>query len=214
MATRLGGRYRGTGGTTARRDGNNSFAAPGAATVPSGIVSHHSLGDPDAPGAHDFTANGMTLAQVRAALKGDAKVKDVIYEPEAGGQGRLPLSRRIWRTIHGPSQARPPRRSRNQSRNQSKLRRPQNFAGGRSAMRDQIVSETRYLRSCQALEHAALRTLKGGRPAHLKANSKRPWTNLTLTSALLRKPPPSNFPLAVDFTSRIRRAKRAPSTGR
>ena len=61
------------------------LTAEGAATARG--VSHHTLGTPDAPGAHDLVIPGMSQSQAIATLKRIPGVDNVIYEGPAGGQG-------------------------------------------------------------------------------------------------------------------------------
>lgn len=76
------GRWRDTGDfrTPARE---NQLRAQGAATARG--VSKHSLGTPDAPGAHDIVPQGMDFQKAAAALQ--ARGYKVLPEGPAGGQG-------------------------------------------------------------------------------------------------------------------------------
>lgn len=76
---KLTGSYR----TPARE---NQLRSQGAATVPAGAMSNHSRGAPDAPGAEDFTAPGVT-ADVLARTRKLPGVRDALFEQAAGGQG-------------------------------------------------------------------------------------------------------------------------------
>lgn len=80
------GRWRETGGyrSPARED---QLRAQGAATVPAGRTSRHSLGTADAPGAHDIVPEGMSMTDAEARLRRTPGVKDVLAEGSAGGQG-------------------------------------------------------------------------------------------------------------------------------
>jgi hypothetical protein len=61
----------------------------GAGTVPVGQISHHSMGNPDAPGAYDVVVPGMTTESAAARLKSSSDAFDrVIAERAHGGQGQ------------------------------------------------------------------------------------------------------------------------------
>ena len=61
----------------------------GAGTVPLGQISHHSMGNPDAPGAYDVVVPGMTTESAAAKLKSSSDAFDrVIAERSHGGEGQ------------------------------------------------------------------------------------------------------------------------------
>lgn len=78
------GRWRDTGDY--RTPGREAqLRAQGAATARG--TSRHSIGAPDAPGAHDIVPVGLSTADATARLRRTPGVKDVIAEGPAGGQG-------------------------------------------------------------------------------------------------------------------------------
>ena len=81
------GRWRETSGyrTIAAED---KLRAQGALTVPAGVVSHHSMGTPGAPGAFDVVVPGLTpLAAADKLRQSGAPVRRLFPEGAHGNQG-------------------------------------------------------------------------------------------------------------------------------
>jgi hypothetical protein len=81
------GAWRMTGGyRTPERE--NELRAQGALTVPPGVLSRHSMGRPDAPGAYDLVVNGLSPADAAARLR-ESNAPFSRYFPEGahGTQG-------------------------------------------------------------------------------------------------------------------------------
>jgi hypothetical protein len=81
------GKWRETGGyrTPARE---NELRAQGALTVPVGVLSHHSMGRPGAPGAYDLVVEGVSPGQAAAKLRrAGAPFKRLLAEGAHGTQG-------------------------------------------------------------------------------------------------------------------------------
>jgi len=81
----------------------------GAGTVPVGQVSHHSMGNPDAPGAYDVVVPGMTNESAAAKLKSSSDAFDrVIAEHAHGGEGQhLHIEPRAGRLASSAASATP-----------------------------------------------------------------------------------------------------------
>ena len=79
------GRWRVTSGYRSEAR-ENELRAMGAGTVPVGVISHHSMGTPSAPGAYDVAVEGML--QARAA--------EILREAEPG------FGRILFEGGHGP----------------------------------------------------------------------------------------------------------------
>ncbi|HEX4180689.1 MAG TPA: tetratricopeptide repeat protein [Caulobacteraceae bacterium] len=81
------GRWRETSGyrSVAQED---ALRRQGAGVVPLGQRSHHSMGDPNAPGAYDIVVDGMTPQLAAAKLKhAPVQLARVVAEAAHGGQG-------------------------------------------------------------------------------------------------------------------------------
>ncbi len=81
------GHWRETGGyrTPARE---NALRAQGALTVPAGVLSRHSVGRPDAPGAYDVVVEGVSPAKAAAQLRrASTPFRRVVAEAAHGTQG-------------------------------------------------------------------------------------------------------------------------------
>ena len=81
------GQWRETSGyrSQARED---ELRREGAGTVPLGVMSHHSMGSPDAPGAYDVIVAGMSTQSAAIKLKASGEpVTRVIAERAHGAQG-------------------------------------------------------------------------------------------------------------------------------
>jgi hypothetical protein len=66
----------------------NALRKQGAGTVPVGERSHHSMGNPDAPGAYDIVVDGVPAQKAAAKLKrSGAPVARVVAELAHGNQG-------------------------------------------------------------------------------------------------------------------------------
>jgi hypothetical protein len=82
----------------------NKLRAAGALTVPAGVVSHHSMGTPDAPGAFDVVVSGLTPAAAAEKLRQTgAPVRRLFPEGAHGNQGphlhvepAAPAARGVW----------------------------------------------------------------------------------------------------------------------
>jgi hypothetical protein len=60
----------------------------GAGTVPRGVLSHHSMGTPDAPGAYDIVVRGMSQRQAAGLLRSSgAGFSRVVSEGAHGREG-------------------------------------------------------------------------------------------------------------------------------
>jgi hypothetical protein len=60
----------------------------GAGTVPRGVISHHSMGTPDAPGAYDIVVRGMSQQHAAGLLRASAAgFSRVVLEGAHGPQG-------------------------------------------------------------------------------------------------------------------------------
>ncbi|MGH7024884.1 MAG: hypothetical protein ACREEB_15020 [Caulobacteraceae bacterium] len=81
------GEWRETSGyrSQARED---ELRRQGAGTVPAGVISHHSMGSPDAPGAYDVVVPGMSTRDAAIKLESSgAPMARVIAERAHGEQG-------------------------------------------------------------------------------------------------------------------------------
>ena len=81
------GKWRETGGyRTPERE--NELRRQGALTVPAGVLSRHSMGQPGAPGAYDLVVDGVSPAQAAAKLRrAGVPFRRVLAEGAHGTQG-------------------------------------------------------------------------------------------------------------------------------
>jgi len=104
------GRWRETGGYRSPAT-ENRLRAEGALTVPVGVVSRHSMGTPDAPGAYDIVVKGLSPDQAAMRIRqSGVAYRRLFPEGVHGTQGAhlhvepflAQLREAIWR-VRGPS---------------------------------------------------------------------------------------------------------------
>jgi hypothetical protein len=100
------GKWRETGGfrTPARE---NELRAQGALTVPVGVLSRHSMGQPGAPGAYDLVVEGISPAQAAEKLRRAGAPFRLLAEGAHGTQGAH-LHVEPWSADHKAGGQRPP----------------------------------------------------------------------------------------------------------
>ncbi|HEY2179115.1 MAG TPA: tetratricopeptide repeat protein [Caulobacteraceae bacterium] len=81
------GRWRQTSGYRSIA-AENRLRAEGALTVPLGVISHHSMGTPDAPGAYDIVVAGMSPGEAAVKIRrSGAAFRRLFPEAAHGDQG-------------------------------------------------------------------------------------------------------------------------------
>lgn len=151
-------KWRETGGyRTPERE--NELRAQGALTVPVGVLSRHSMGTPQNPGAYDLVVEGLSPQQAAARLRqAGAPFRTIFAEGAHGSQGAHlhiePDSRGARATVGGPprmlwtvTEPTPAERAlarlhdaADTGRAEDQLRLGQVYAEGRLAPRDRLAA--------------------------------------------------------------------------